>query len=191
MGGHVSIRTEYDLHRAVTVVGLDGSGKSEIVFKMLADLSDSIPFPYLPIPTAGVAYSEFTEGKLTFGIYDCGGMARYRVQWPHFVKQSDGVVFVIDRTDAARIVRVREEIGDIITLCASLEKPLLVLVNKSDLNAEMRIPDPPIVNKLLDARLDYTVKECAAKTGDGIADARNWLVNQIQEKSRAKSVRST
>jgi small GTP-binding protein len=190
MGGHVSIRAEYDLHRAVAVVGLDGSGKSQVVFKMLADLSPSPPAPYLPIPTAGVAYSEFSEGKLTFGVYDCGGMARYREQWPHFVKESDGVVFVIDRTDSARIVRIREEIAEIIDLCASLDTPLLVLVNKSDLNSEMRVPDPPIVNKLLDARLDYTVKECSATTGDGIADARNWIVNQIQEKSRAKSVRS-
>jgi GTPase SAR1 family protein len=164
---------------------LDGSGKSEIVFRML---SNGALGQYIAIPTPGVAYSEFSLGKSTVGIFDCGGMARYRDQWASFVQQSDGVVWVIDRTDSERLVRVHEEITDIIGLCASLELPLLVLVNKSDLKSNQEIPDRFIVNHALEAHVDYTVKECQATSGEGILAARDWLVNRIESNARAKSV---
>lgn len=182
MGCHISVEASQVFNRTVTLVGLDGAGKSAIAFRMVTSDSGQ---KYVPISTAGVAYWELPMGGSTFRIYDCGGLGRYRYEWPYYMKQSDAVVFVIDRSDKERMGRVREEIAEVIKECASLQIPLLVLVNKVDLKSKLTVQDIATITKLNEARLqDSVIKECSAETGDGIVGARDWLLQHIKPKVR-------
>jgi GTPase SAR1 family protein len=138
MGSEISVEARQSFNRTVAFVGLDGAGKSSIAFQMVT--SDKTN-KHVPFSTPGVEYWELPMGGSSFRIYDCGRMGRYREQWTYFIKQSDGVSFVIDRTDKERMGRVRQEIADVITLCAAQKIPLLILVNKTDIKPKLTIRD--------------------------------------------------
>jgi small GTP-binding protein len=185
MGCGVSVDPQRVLNRTVTFVGLDGSGKSEIAFRMV---SNDLSAQYVPIPTAGVSYSEIPMGGSIFRIYDCGGVSKYRAQWEYFVEQSDAAVFVIDRSDKERMGRVREEITEIIAKCASREIPLLILVNKCDIKSNLTLRDFATITKIKESNVEHAIKECCGTTGDGVHSARDWLIQRIQTAAQKTTV---
>jgi GTPase SAR1 family protein len=121
-----------------TFVGLDGSGKSQIVFCLT---TGSAPSDYLALPTPGVAYSQFLQEKSTLRIYDCGGLGRYREQWSCYVHKSDAVVFVIDRSEKERLGRARAELVEVAEKCKGKGTAMLVAINKTDLKAKVTLEE--------------------------------------------------
>lgn len=165
--------------RTITFVGLEGSGKSNIVFHLVT----TNPKNYEPLPTPGVEYHEFDLDASSFRIYDCGGISRYRSQWPYYIKRSQGVVFVIDRSDKDRMGRVQEEIKIVLEICQQLKLPILILINKSDLSSSISTKDYIKITKVDDYDVDYDIKNCCAKTGSGIEEGKNWLLKHINSKT--------
>ena len=171
--------------RTITFVGLEGSGKSHIVFHFVAASSAN----FVPLPTAGVEFHEFELETSKFQIYDCGGVSRYRSQWPYYISRSDGVVFVIDRTDKDRMGRVQEEIGEVFRLCETHKIPVLIFINKSDKETNLKSDDFVKITKVEDFNLDYDIKDCSALTGNGINEGKNWILKHVHARniSEAKS----
>jgi small GTP-binding protein len=151
--------------------------------------ADASEEDHVPVPTAGVSFLQASMGGQTFRIYDCGGIGRYRSEWPYYIEQSDAVAFVIDRTDRERMGRVREEIATIIVRCKKLSIPLLVLVNKTDLQSKLTVADFTKITLVNEAQITYAVKECSGRTGDGVATARDWLLEKIKPRSAARPVK--
>lgn len=182
MGCGLSVENDQGFNRTVAFIGLDNSGKSRIVYNLVnTDQSQE----YVPICTAGAAFYEIQMGGSSFRIYDVGGLGRYREQWPYYISQSDAVCFVIDKSDKDRLGRVREEITEVLKLCAQKSLPLLILSNKTDLDKEITISDIQSITQVGASRIEYTIKECCAVTGDGINAGREWLMSHIKPKSNA------
>jgi small GTP-binding protein len=179
MGCPITVDVAQVFEYTVTFVGLDGSGKSHIVFRLT---NNDASRQYVSIPTAGVAYGEFLQGLSTFHIYDCGGLGRYREQWLYYVEQSDAVIFVIDRSDKTRMGRVRAEIADIIKKCKAQDIPLLVLANKTDLRSKLTIQDFAKITKIAEAEIEYDIRECSALSNEGIQAAKDWVISHIRQK---------
>ena len=169
--------------RTITIVGLEGSGKSNITFHLVATNATN----YVPLPTPGVDFHELQLNSSTFYIYDCGGISRYRTQWPYYISMSDGVVFVIDRTDKERMGRVQEEIANVLEQCQEMQIPLLILINKSDVTTSLTTEDFLKITKADMYDVEYEIKECSAKTGDGIQEGRDWLLQHIHPRNSAKT----
>jgi small GTP-binding protein len=167
---------------AVAFVGLDGAGKSQIVFRLT---TEEAPSQYLALPTPGAAYSEFLQGKSTFRVYDCGGLGRYREQWGRYVRQSDAVVFVIDGADRGRLGRARAELAGVSAQCGASGAPLLVVVNKTDLKAGITTEEIAKSAAPGAGGAGYDVAECSAATSTGVQAVRDWLFNHVQRKARA------
>jgi small GTP-binding protein len=165
--------------RTVTFVGLDGSGKSHIISRILSPNSGNL---HTPIPTAGVSFHQTKNQGVTLRIFDCGGLGRYREQWLAFVNQSDSVVFVIDRADTARMGRVREEIADIIKKCAAAAIPLLILVNKCDLESPLEPTDILKITKVEEADITFAIRQCSATNSHGIESVTEWMRNPTKSK---------
>jgi small GTP-binding protein len=179
MGCPITVDVAQVFEYTLTFVGLDGCGKSHIVFRLVTNDASS---QYVSIPTAGVAYAEFPQGLSMFHIYDCGGLGRYREQWLYYVEQSDAVIFVIDRSDKNRMGRVRSEIADIIKKCKTKEISLLILVNKVDLKSKLTLQDIAKITKVAEADMDHEIKECSAVSNEGIQTARDWVIAHIRQK---------
>ncbi|KAK8866932.1 hypothetical protein M9Y10_009901 [Tritrichomonas musculus] len=172
-------QTQY-ISRTIAFVGLDGSGKSSIVHQMI---NPNATEEFIPIPTAGADYYESSMGASKFCIYDCGGIGRYRDEWNFYIKHSDAVCFVIDRTDKKRMSVVRDEIGMILQKCQLQQIPILILINKTDKKSSLTISDFELITKVNEFKVDGDIKECSAENGEGIVAARDWLLQHIKPRT--------
>lgn len=60
---------------------------------------------------------------------------------------------------------------------------LLVFANKQDMPGAMSAADISEKLKLTDFKdRQWTIFKCSAKTGDGLTEGLDWLVNQLGEK---------
>ena len=172
MGCHQS-KDENEPQRVVSFIGLDNSGKSRIIYYLANNYSFN---GYVPFSTPGVNYFEIPPLK----IYDVGGLGRYRDQWESYIRQSDGIIFVVDSTDKERICCVKEEIEKVFSLCSELKIPLLILLNKTDLEHQIQKQDIEQITQISQQNIVYNILETSAQTGEGLIDGRQWILQNIR-----------
>lgn len=178
MGCSLSVEDQDNTACTVCFLGLDNAGKSQIVHRIVSTDGSE----YVPISTAGAEFYDLSESSLR--IYDVGGLGKYRDMWPSFIKQSDGVVFVIDKSDHQRMSRVREEIKDVLTECQRLSIPILILANKCDKDKELKDIDISSITQVTDFHVEYAIKQCSGLTGDGIASGRDWMLQHMKPRNQ-------
>lgn len=95
----------------VLVVGLDNSGKSTILnyLKRKEDQVEEI------VPTVGYTVErlsgiERNRSGISLTAFDMSGQGRYRNLWEHYYDSVEGIIFVVDSTDALRLVVARDEL---------------------------------------------------------------------------------
>ncbi|OQR78733.1 ADP ribosylation factor 79F-like [Tropilaelaps mercedesae] len=116
---------------SVLVVGLDNSGKSTILNHFKPDDQKSIEI----VPTIGFSVETFKIKNLNLTAFDMSGQGRYRNLWEHYYQDAQGVVFVIDSTDALRMVVVKDELELLLQHkdIKGRQVPILFFANKMDL----------------------------------------------------------
>lgn len=173
----------------VVVCGLDNSGKSTILntLKPDADRSQVIS------ATIGYNVETFQMGKVKFTAFDMGGAKKFRDLWNAYYKSVDGIIFVIDSSDALRLCVVKDELEEMLEHEDIKDRPipLLIFANKMD------VPDaktPAEIVQMLDLY-------CASKTGSrpfnifasnalkgvGLTEGMNWLQDNILQQQQKKN----
>eukprot|EP00915_Cephaloidophora_sp_WS-2016_P000723 GHVH01000969.1.p1 GENE.GHVH01000969.1~~GHVH01000969.1.p1 ORF type:complete len:132 (+),score=17.55 GHVH01000969.1:25-420(+) len=91
--------------RKVLLIGLDNAGKTstlEALKKIF--LQKSVPSYNQIVPTVGLNIATIPiNSETTVLLWDVGGQELLRRLWSSYYKAADGVLFVIDATDRARI----------------------------------------------------------------------------------------
>jgi ADP-ribosylation factor protein 6 len=102
-------------------------------------------------------------------VWDVGGQDKIRPLWRHYFSGTQGLIFVIDSNDRARIDEARQELHRIILDREMKEALLLVFANKQDIPGAMTPTE--VTEKLrltqLQERMWYVVPSCAT-TGEGL-----------------------
>lgn len=109
--------------------------------------------------------------------------------WEKYYQDSHAIVFVVDSTDRARIEECKQCLGNpgfntdgLIQNEITHGIPVLMLANKQDVVGCLKLHEiKEIFNKIavkLEAR-DSTVLAVSAITGDGIAEAIQWIHSRI------------
>ncbi|KAH9403336.1 ADP-ribosylation factor-like protein 6, partial [Tyrophagus putrescentiae] len=101
----------------ILVVGLDNSGKSTILnyLKRKEDQVEEV------VPTVGFTVERLNglaartggssaKAGLSLTAFDMSGQGRYRNLWEHYYGNVEGIIFVVDSTDALRLVVARDEL---------------------------------------------------------------------------------
>jgi len=70
---------------------------------------------------------------VTFKAWDLGGHEAVRQVWDDFLPTTDGVVFVVDAADKARLGEAEDELSALALDSALYDVPIAVLFNKDDL----------------------------------------------------------
>ncbi|KAJ3179387.1 hypothetical protein HDU87_002997 [Geranomyces variabilis] len=197
----------------VLIIGLDNSGKTTLVANFLHPPPPSLPqknfdsnntdnaspAPSLPstsqpashppiVPTVGFSLDRFNYQNLHITVFDMSGQGRYRPFWEHYYGDADGVVWVIDSSDAVRISVAREELWR--TLAHGEIKhrtpaaPVLVFANKADLSGAMTAAECTAALGL-DAIRDrnWNIVPSCAITGQGVAKGLDWLASELSAMS--------
>lgn len=71
--------------------------------------------------------------ELEFNIFDLGEQDDFQVLWPEINEKSDGVVFVVDKSDLMNFEKIRQTFENIIEAQIQKDVIVLVLLNKSDI----------------------------------------------------------
>lgn len=85
----------------IIIVGLNGSGKTTIVYRLKhGKLHDSQITPTIGFNLECVEYR-----KMIFSLWDLGGSPDARSFWRMYYVNTQAIIFVVDSSDVARMVR--------------------------------------------------------------------------------------
>ena len=120
-----------------------------------------------------------TYKNVKFNVWDVGGQDKIRPLWRHYFSGTQGLIFVIDSNDRARIDEARQELHRIILDREMKEALLLVFANKQDIPGAMtptEVTERLRLSQLKD-RMWYVVPSCAT-TGEGLFEGLVRILNQ-------------
>ncbi|MFX1511845.1 MAG: ADP-ribosylation factor family protein [Promethearchaeota archaeon] len=158
----------------IICIGLDGAGKTTIIsyYKTGKYVEMS--------PTHGMSLEKIKFRDLEIISMDMGGQIAYRQIWDQFFPGTALIVFVVDAADRMRVAEAKEELDRCLESPHLVDKPLLVFANKQDLKDTMsqsEIIEKFNLNVLTDR--SWTVIECSALVGTGLAKGFQWIFEQI------------
>ncbi|QSS58870.1 ADP-ribosylation factor [Histoplasma capsulatum] len=133
------------------------------------------------IPTVGFNVESVTYKNVKFNVWDVGGQDKIRPLWRHYFSGTQGLIFVIDSNDRARIDEARQELHRIILDREMKEALLLVFANKQDIPGAMtpqEVTDKLQLTQLKD-KVWFVVPSCAT-TGEGLFEGLGWLSNNVK-----------
>ncbi|KAM3532302.1 hypothetical protein NHJ13051_000288 [Beauveria bassiana] len=162
------------------MLGLDAAGKTTILYKL--KLGQDVT----TIPTVGFNVETVTYKNVKFNVWDVGGQDKIRPLWRHYFSGTQGLIFVIDSSDRARIDEARQELHRIINDREMTDCLLLVFANKQDLKEgnlttamkPQEVTEALQLSKLKD-KVWYVVPSCAT-TGEGLLEGLAWLSNNVK-----------
>jgi len=160
----------------ITICGLDKAGKTTIVRYLVEGEYKST------IPTMGVNREVINLPKLQMDIFDLGGQEDFRGLWVDINEKSDGLIYVVDSTDFFRLDESRKIFHNIIQTQINPFIPVMILLNKSDLDNAMSRPEFIQRFGLMElANIKWACYVTSAITGEGIFEGFKWFIDQFQE----------
>ncbi len=122
------------------------------------------------IPTVGFNVETVQIGRIKLNVWDVGGQDKIRPLWRHYYTGTQGLIFVLDSSDRARIEEARQELEVIMKNDEMKEACLLVFANKQDIDGSMSGKELEIELKLEQSERPSEVRESTATTGEGIIE---------------------
>ena len=119
-----------DPYLKILFVGLDGSGKSTIISKLI-DLKPNEVKEIYPTPFINCHRTKLDNKNVIF--IEISGLKRFRNVWKNFYNEINGIVFVIDGTDPVRLNVVKECVLKMDRdLSSGKMMPVAFFINKQD-----------------------------------------------------------
>lgn len=160
----------------VALLGLERAGKTSLVKKLLKQ--DDI----VTRPTYGVNIENYKYRDLSFSCFDLGGHKPFRMSlWKKFIERADAIMFLVDSADTARFEESKQTFWHYSDYVRD-EGPVLFLANKSDLRTSKdldTIHEFFELDKFLRNLRPFHVAKISAKTGQGVYEAWDWLVDVL------------
>ncbi len=169
----------YDFDYKIVIVGPAYAGKTT----MLKYLTERTGYADT-LPTYGFQMERIKYRDLEFLVFDVGGQPVFvHTLWKKQVETAQAIIFVVDAADPKSIQLSRDYLRYIATWIN--EVPLLLLANKQDLpNAASK---EELLERLEIAELfselhvsAFQIFETSARTGMGILEAFDWLIQKLQ-----------
>uniref|UniRef100_A0A8C5FAG1 B-box C-terminal domain-containing protein n=1 Tax=Gadus morhua TaxID=8049 RepID=A0A8C5FAG1_GADMO len=159
----------------VVTLGLDGAGKTTILFKLKQDEFMQ------PIPTIGFNVETVEYKNLKFTIWDVGGKHKLRPLWKHYYLNTQAVVFVIDSCHRDRLMEAHSELAKLLTEKELRDALLLIFANKQDVPGVVSVEEMTellSLHKLCCGR-SWHIQGCDARSGIGLHEGLDWLSRQL------------
>ena len=160
----------------ILVFGLFQAGKTTIINCLKKTITQN------NLPTTHIDISRILLNNLSLYIYDTPGQLKYRNLWKPYLKNQDGLVFVLDIADKEKYDSARDTLHKIIDIPELSDIPLLIIFNKTDLlQPEINDFSNIIGIKELGDRNFKCFYTCGI-TGKNVDDAFNWLTSKISDR---------
>ena len=157
----------------ILMIGLENSGKTTILHWLKSNQAVSTS------KTVDPNAEKISLKEVKMSIWDIGGPNHNRHLWNHYLTKSQGLIYVIDSSDHARLHESISEFHDFIYKYMLSHMPMLILCNKQDLP---NTASPIHLNRKINLGRDlYNLKigSCCGLTGEGLHEGLSWIYNQI------------
>ena len=162
--------------------GLDNSGKSTIInqLKPTSQRTDNIA------ATVGYNVEEFQKGSVNFKVFDMAGAKKFRSMWEAYYKDVQGVIFVVDSADNARMCVVKDEIQLICDHPDLQNVPILFYANKMDIATAKTAAELVDILEMGEMLADrpFNIFASDARRGEGIEEGIDWLSAAVLQHKR-------
>jgi len=159
-------------------IGLDGSGKTSIYWRLTKGEFAN------PEPTTGFETYTITHKNNQYEVVDASGRTRIRPIWRHYLATCDGIIFVVDSCDRARLEEAKTELLKILQDDSYRASSFLIFANKQD--GANPLPVNELVEVLglrsIDPKINWYIQACTAKNGEGITDGLDWVTDEIKKR---------
>ena len=162
-------------HRLLCL-GIDNAGKTTFLRQMSGEEINTI------MPTQGFNVKSLEQNSIKLNVWDIGGQKSIRAYWRNYYENTDALIYVVDSADRGRVEETGVELNLLLEEEELAEVPVLILANKQDLLTALTVEE--LAEELNLAALrsrKWTILPCSAKTGDGLQEAMNWLLETIQK----------
>ncbi|XP_062508621.1 ADP-ribosylation factor 6-like [Corticium candelabrum] len=166
----------------IVMVGLDSAGKTTILLRLKFDETIST------IPTIGFNVETITVAGVTFNVWDVGGQDKLRPLWRHYMRSTDGLIFVVDSADKQRLDEAKIELMGLVQCEDMKSVPILIMANKQDLREAVRpeeLVDCLALNELTPTN-EWFLQTACALTGDGLIHGIEVMADMIEECRQSK-----
>lgn len=166
----------------IVMVGLDSAGKTTILFRLKFDETIST------IPTIGFNVETITVAGVTLNVWDVGGQDKLRPLWRHYMRSTDGLIFVVDSADKQRLDEAKVELMDLVRCEDMKGVPILIMANKQDIREAVRpedLVDCLALNDLTPTN-EWFLQTACALTGDGLIHGIEVMADMIEECRQSK-----
>ncbi len=157
----------------IVMVGLDAAGKTTVLYKL--KLNDVV----VTIPTIGFNVERVEYKNLKMTIWDIGGQDRLRPLWRHYYEGTNGIIFVVDSADRARVQVAKEEIEKMMAEPSLSNARLLVYANKQDMPTALPATELAAALNLKALKQNWFVQPASATNGTGLYEGLDWLAANI------------
>ena len=164
--------------KKMIVLGLDGSGKTTIMYKLSPEVPTTIP----GIGTVEETYNVKSKNcHLRFLVCDVPGSERVRGLWRHYLQGTAGIIYVVDSADVGRL----EEAGLALLGFINEENihslPILIFANKQDLPGALQEDEVATRMNCAQLKNPWKIWQSTASSGDGLCEGFDWLAEIIND----------
>ncbi|MFX1258687.1 MAG: ADP-ribosylation factor-like protein, partial [Promethearchaeota archaeon] len=168
----------------ILIFGLSFAGKTTIIRTRRKSVSKTT------FPTINVDISRILVNNVSLLTYDIPGKYKIKEIWKPYLKNQDGLIFVLDITDKIKFSHARELLHEIAGKPELNELPLLILFNKNDLEQpDIKDLEEAMGLKKLGKRPIKSFLTSGIKNIN-IDEAFNWLSLKIAERVEQFTPRS-
>ncbi len=133
------------------------------------------------IPTMHFNVEHCLYKNKTFSVWDIGGQDAIRPLWRHHYTGTQGLIYVVDSNDRARVQKSAEELHKMILDHAMAHACLLVYANKSDLPHALSAEEVRDELKLEQLREHaWHVQPSCGTSGEGLWLGLKWLAENVK-----------
>ena len=158
------------------MLGLDGAGKTTILYKLKLGSVESTT------PTIGFNVEQIQYKNINFTVWDIGGQDRLRPLWRHYYNGVNAMIFVIDINDTTRYKEMLEEVIILQADDHLKNVPFLFFANKCDLpnriNFSVLYQDLSGIIK----NGQFHIESTNALNGHGLYEGIDWLNSVLRKK---------
>ncbi|NXK45962.1 ARL11 protein, partial [Chauna torquata] len=160
----------------VVMLGLDLAGKSTLLYKLKSGQVMET------CPTVGFNVESLqTPCGVSFTLWDVGGQSSLRASWPHYLEDTNTLVFVLDSTDMARLPEALAALEEALGHPSLAGVPVLLLANKQEVPGALA---PAELGQQLQQGLlvghPWVLRGCSARTGQGLQEALGVLGEMLR-----------
>jgi signal recognition particle receptor subunit beta len=112
---------------------------------------------------------------------DIGGQDKLRGIWKFYIKNCEGLFYVVDSSDRERIELARSELYSLLDFEDMKKIPVIIIANKQDIETSLSLIEIEKFMKLAEIQNPYHVYGTCATTGEGLLKAFSHMTELVKQ----------